>query len=144
MDPVLLKVVHRVSGCTSGTKIGFGQCHLQSKWILVSLTWSHECSVVLLLIAASGLCVTPLRLQPPHSNSYSTSYKRSCSISHGQTNVHTQRQKKRLGPQPPPPPPCDAPWAGPTTQNQSSRYGSVGPTTVGSAGLHLSRPCRTS
>ena len=104
MDPVLLKVVHRVSGCTSGTKIGFGQCHLQSKWILVSVIWSHKCRIVLLLIAASGLCVTPLRLQPPHSNSYSTSYKRSRSISHGQTNVHTQRQKKRLGPQPPPPP----------------------------------------
>ena len=88
MDPVLLKVVHRVSGCTSGTKIGFGQCHLQSKWILVSVIWSHKCRIVLLLIAASGLCVTPLRLQPPHSNSYSTSYKRSCSISHGQTDVH--------------------------------------------------------
>ena len=97
MDPVLLKVVHRVSGCPSGTKIGFGQCHLQSKWILVSVIWSHKCRIVLLLIAASGLCVTPLRLQPTHSNSYSTSYKRSCSISHGQTNVHTQRQKNGWG-----------------------------------------------
>ena len=31
LTPVILKVVHRVSDCSSGTKISFGLCHLQLK-----------------------------------------------------------------------------------------------------------------
>ena len=63
LAPVLLKVVHRVSDCTSGPEISFGRCHLQPQLVLVGLIWSHKYRIVFLLIAASGLCVTQLRLQ---------------------------------------------------------------------------------
>ena len=55
---MLLKVVHRVSGYSSGTKISFGWCHLRLKWALVGVVWSHKYRIVVLFIEASGLCVT--------------------------------------------------------------------------------------
>ena len=55
---MLLKVVHRVSDYSSGSKISFGQFHLRLKWVLGGLVWSHKYRTVVLFIAASGLCVT--------------------------------------------------------------------------------------
>ena len=103
--PVLPKVANRFPDCTSGTKTGLGQCHLQSKRILVSIVLRHKhsapayCSIGLMLTApaatatatATGIQLRPQPLsqqQPQHPLQSRLQHQ---SWAHGRTYTDTKK-----------------------------------------------------